>query len=143
MTGLEDDPSIFGEETCLRRVDRNYPNMFKIDSATGIERPTSAAFKYQNDGLSVFREKILVANDLNYRDIILKPGQVVASLHVEQIRSCNGLGVCNDPWPKGIPDENHKRNAAHALVVGWNSLSKLEAKAHQRFLAKNCQILDD
>lgn len=142
MTEFQDDPDILNDESLLRRVATNNPDMLKTDSVSGIQRPTSAAFSFQKDGLSVYRNKKLKEFHLNPIDILSGPDQIVVSLTVTQVRECNGLGVCDDPWPKGIRDQEHIRNAAHALIVGWQSLSRREQKDHSRYLARNCQIID-
>lgn len=42
-----------------------------------------------------------------------------------------------DPgWPTGIPDEDHPRNAAHALIKGRDGLSTSERRKRQRALAE-------
>jgi len=45
------------------------------------------------------------------------------------------LGAQPDPWPSDIPDPEHPRNAAHALIVGWEGLTKSARKERQRALA--------
>lgn len=54
-----------------------------------------------------------------------------------------GLGVAPDPWPAETDDPDHLRNAAHALVVGWGSLSKGQRKLTQYALIKKCKVLID
>jgi hypothetical protein len=48
--------------------------------------------------------------------------------------------VRDDPWPQGIQDEYHPRNAAHALIVGWNEISKSARKKYQRYLTTKARI---
>ncbi len=142
MAEFQDDPDILNCEVLLRRLDTKDPNMFVTDSVTGIRRPSSAAFSFQQDGTSVYRKKKLDDSNLNARDILLHPEQIVLSLTVTQVRDCNGLGVCDNPWPKGISDEQHPRNAAHALIVGWYSLSRSDQRKHKQYLAKSCKIVN-
>ena len=54
-----DDPSIAGDEVVLRRV-KAKPSMVVTDSLTGAVRPSSGAFKPDDDGISVYREQLLL-----------------------------------------------------------------------------------
>jgi hypothetical protein len=137
-----DDANILSEEILLRRVNTKNPNMWKVDFVTGKKRVSSAAFAYQNDGVSVYREKVLRNFNLVPKDILLKPTEVVLGIQVENVRSCTCLGVRDDPWPQGIQDEYHLRNAAHALIVGWNEISTSARKKYQRYLATKACIIN-
>jgi hypothetical protein len=53
----------------------------------------------------------------------LTPQNIIISFTVGQVRSIS-LGINDDPWPQDVPDPKHLRNAAHALVIGWEGLGK-------------------
>jgi hypothetical protein len=92
---------------------RRIPNasFMVIDELTQVRRPTSAVFNPDKDG------------------------GTVADVRAE------GLGVALDAWPEKTDDPAHLRNAAHALVIGFRSLSKGQRKLKQRALIKKCKIL--
>ncbi len=140
MTEVEDELGIADDEILLRRVKRDKPDMFKTDSATGLQRPSSAAFIVHDDGISVYRNLIL--NNLGLiPQTILAPTEIVVSLTATHVRECDGLEVKSDPWPRGIQDD-HPEDAAHALIIGWRDLPRNRQKNHQRHLARSCVVLD-
>lgn len=130
-----DDPSIEDGDRVYRRLSDNGPNMIAVDVLTGTRRPTSGAFKPDDDGVSVYRESLLRRGSLTAVDVVRAPQNLVVAVPVGAVRSIRPLGVRDDPWPTGIPDEDHPRNAAHALIKGWNGLSRGERKTRQRKLA--------
>lgn len=142
MVDTSKNLNILNEETLLRRVSTSNPDMWAEDKLTHERRVTSAAFVPQEDGLSVYRKVILENYNLHPKDIILNTNQAVLGIKVQEVKNCKGLEVQNDPWPKGIPEEDHLRNAAHALIVGWDSLSRSDRKKYQRFLAKQACLVD-
>jgi hypothetical protein len=128
------DGSIPGGETVHRRIGRG-PEMVAVDTITGRRRPSSGAFKPDNDGVSVYRESTLVGVGLGWRDLLVTNSQLIVSLEVADVRTLAHLDVTPDPWPADIPDPTHARNAAHALIVGWGELSKNQRLTVQRALA--------
>lgn len=140
MQELPDDPTIKDDEILYRRI----PNasFMVIDELTQVRRPTSAVFSPDKDGLSVYIESILSQHKLCERDVQTRPGSGVLSLVVADVRA-EGLGVTPDAWPEETDDPAHLRNAAHALVVGFRSLSKGQRKLKQYALIKKCKILID
>jgi hypothetical protein len=56
--------------------------------------------------------------------VLASQGLVVVRIGVADVRSIDPLDVRDDPWPQDIPESQHPRNAAHALIVGWAGLSK-------------------
>ncbi len=106
------------------------------DPITHDRRPTSGAFQPDADGVSVYRRARLEEAGLGVEAIITTQSAIVVSLTVEDVRSVKPLGVRDDPWPKDIPDAEHPRNCAHALIIGWHSAGgKKKRLACQRALA--------
>lgn len=107
--------------------------MVYVDPLTGDRRPTSGAFavKPGEDGLSVYREHLLTASGLTVADVVTAAQNLVVSLAVHDIRSTPPLDVRDDPWPPDVPEPAHPRNGAHALIVGWEELSRSERRARQ------------
>jgi hypothetical protein len=92
----------------------------------------SGAFEPDPDGVSVYVHTILAAHGLGPSDVALAPGQSVAGFSVGDLRSI-GLGIRPDPWPSDVPETDHKRNAAHALILGLNELgAKAQLKRRQQ-----------
>jgi hypothetical protein len=133
--GDSDDPAIADDDRLYRRLSDSSPNMIAVDVLTGARRPSSGAFKPDDDGVSVYRESLLQRDSLEAVDVVRAPQNLVVALPVGAVRSIRPLGVRDDPWPTGIPNEDHPRNAAHALIKGWNGLSTGERRRRQRALA--------
>lgn len=62
------------------------------------------------------------------------PQNLVVNLAVGDIRSLVPLDVRDDPWPQDVPEPQHPRNGAHALIVGWAGLTKSQRKEPQHSL---------
>jgi hypothetical protein len=90
----------------------------------------------------VYIKSILNEYELVERDVQTRPESGVLSLLVGDVRD-EKLGVVRDPWPKHAGDQDHPRNAAHALIVGFQSLSKSQLRLKQSALVKKCKILID
>lgn len=122
-----DDPRIEDTELLYRRLSRDNPDQYAVDQETGESRPTSAAFKPKpgEDGLSVYRRSRLEEDRLSAADVALRPNHIVFSVTAGDVRTLK-LGVRDDEWPSGIPEAEHPRNRAHALVVGWADMSRGE-----------------
>lgn len=132
-----DDPDIPGDDVLYRRLSRENPDQYAEDKVTGKRWPTSAAFtpKPGEDGLSVFRRMRLEAAGLSASAVATRPEHIVFGMETADIRAIQ-LGVRDDPWPQGIPDEAHPRNGAHALIVGWEGMTRGQIKRRARELAK-------
>lgn len=128
-----DDPSIPNDDVLYRRLADSGPNMVVTDLEIGERRPTSGSFQPDDDGISVFRRSVLRANKLGPDDLIKHPQNLVVSVDVADVRSIE-LGVRNDPWPSDIDDADHPRNAAHALITGFEQLSHKERRRRQKKL---------
>lgn len=130
----DDDFSISSDEVVFRRV-KSQPSMLVRDSITGSIRPSSGAFRPDDDGISVYREQSLRAVALGPPDLRITPDDLVFGLEVGDARAL-ALDVRDDPWPTGIADEVHPRNAAHALIVGFETLSRGQRKRKQDGLVR-------
>jgi hypothetical protein len=130
---LRDDESIPNTEVLYRRLADPGGSMVAIDQVTGIRRPSSGSFKPDADGVSVYRRGLLEQNGLGPEDVITGPRNLVVGVEVGDVRSI-GLGAWNDPWPTGIPDPEHPRNAAHALITGLEHLGKKTRLRRQQAL---------
>jgi hypothetical protein len=109
--------------------------MVAFDPVTNEWRPSSGAFKPDEDGVSVYRRSLLEEAGLSGRDVQIKPENLVAGVVVGDVRSL-ALGVVNDPWPPDVPEPDHPRNGAHSLVTGLGSLGKGERIRRQREIVK-------
>jgi hypothetical protein len=121
-----DDLQVPDEEVLYRRLPFDDQNWLVRDSITGEPvRPTSGAFQPDSDGLSVYRKSILNSQKppLGPADVAMTSENVIISFTAGQVRSIS-LGINDDPWPQDVPDPKHPRNAAHALVIGWEELGK-------------------
>ncbi|HEX6509964.1 MAG TPA: hypothetical protein VF221_20240 [Chloroflexota bacterium] len=120
-----------------RRLSRENPDQYAVDTETGERRPTSSAFKPKRgeDGLSVYRHTKLAAAGLDASAVALAPAHIVFGVDVGDVRALK-LGVRDDAWPAGIPDAGHPRNGAHALIVGWDHVSRKEVGRRARELAR-------
>lgn len=142
MHGLPDDSTISDDEVLYRRIPNvEHASFMVVDEMTGVRRPTSAVFRPDQDGLSVYIKSILDEHGLAERDVQTRPESGVLSLLARDIRD-EKLGVVRDAWPDTAKDD-HPRNAAHALIVGFQSLSKSQLKLTRSALVKKCQVLID
>jgi hypothetical protein len=133
----DDDPSIPGDEVLYRRLSFDGGAWVTKDPVTGEPvRPSSGGFDPDADGVSVFRRTLLLQHDppLGPGDVALRPGDILASFTVADVRALQ-LGVRDDLWPKDVPDPDHARYAAHALITGLDSLGRNPRTRLQRRLA--------
>lgn len=110
--------------------------MLRVDLLTGERRPSTGVFRVKpdEDGVSVYREQLLHAAGLTAADVVAAPQNLVVSLAVGDIRSLVPLDVRDDRWPQDVPEPEHPRNGAHALIVGWAGLTKSQRKERQHGL---------
>jgi hypothetical protein len=103
---------------------------------------SSGAFKPRTDedGVSVYRRAVLQTSGLGSHDLIFRVSDRVASLAQEAIYS-QKLRVEPDPWPHDAQDRDHPKNAAHALIVGWQCLGKKAKINKARALAQAAELL--
>jgi hypothetical protein len=135
---LSDDPEILDDEILYRRLPTDDRNWLVKDAITGKPvRPASGAFQPDSDGLSVYRHSVLVAQDppLGPPDVAVTQGNIIVSFTAAQVRSIS-LGIKKDAWPQDVPDPEHPRNAAHALVIGWAGLGKKARIRRQKEFAE-------
>lgn len=134
-SGPSDDSSIPNNEALLRRLSDSGPNMVAVDIVTGVRRPSSGAFQPDEDGVSVYSEAKLLAAGLGPADLVRGPLNLVVSVEVGDVRTIS-LGVRDDPWPPDIDEPGHPRNAAHALITGWDDLGRSERRRRQKALTQ-------
>jgi hypothetical protein len=135
-----DQLDIPNEEVLYRRLSDDSPNMVAVDKATGQRRPSSGAFKPDDDGVSVFRASVLGRQSLSVEVVADRTqGQLVVSITVERVRQAD-MGVRDDPWPPGVPDPAHPKWEAHALIIGLEELPKKERIRKQRLLASQADF---
>jgi hypothetical protein len=132
-TPAGDDPTISDAELLYRRLSDSGPNMIAVDLLTGEQRPSTGAFKPDPDGISVYRDSAMKEEGISVADLVTRPGNLIVSLSVGDVRSI-WLGVRDDKWPADVPDPEHPRNAAHALIIGAETLGKHEQKRRLREL---------
>jgi hypothetical protein len=111
-------------ETLLRRIpDLARADFFPVDLATGEKRLSSGAFTPDDDGISVYRETLLSRAGLEVRAVVRHPLNAVASLPASVVRGMQ-LDVVPDPQPPTSADLDPRLGVAHALIVGFASLTK-------------------
>lgn len=131
---VEDD---LADDAVLRRISDGGPNMVAVDSITGERSPTSGAFKPDDDGVSVFRERRLADVGLGPNAIVRREVNLVVRLPVSAVRSIEPLDVKDDPWPCDVDDLENPAYVAHALIVGWEGFGKKQRLSRQRLLASH------
>jgi hypothetical protein len=128
-------PPITSDEILLRRLSSNAPHpLISTDKLTGDVRPSSAAFKINPkrdpDGLSVFRNRVLVANSLAADAVRDDPKDLIAAVTADVVIG-QTLSVEPDPLPDDPAARHPRRGRAHALLTGWpagtNARSKIAA----------------
>ncbi|MER6007421.1 hypothetical protein ABT120_53395 [Nonomuraea angiospora] len=131
------DLAIPDDEVVYRRLKRGDADWIFVDSITGARRPTSGAFLPDEDGVSVYRFSVLKDNGLSASALIREPDNQIASVEVGDVRTIEGLDVHDDPWPPGTEHDepDHLRHAAHALIVGWDGLSRKARYRAQKAIA--------
>lgn len=121
------DPTIGGTETLYRRVaDSGDTSMMVTDQHTNEPRPSSGAFKMNDDGCSIYLHSVLADAGMGVKDVAKTPQNVVFSVTADQARR-HSLGVVRDPWPDDVDDAAeaaHPRQAAHGLITKPEHLSK-------------------
>jgi hypothetical protein len=113
--------------------------MVAVDQATGERRPTSGAFKPDDDGVSVYQQSVLRAHGLGPADLVRSSLNLVVEVLAGDLRTID-LDVRPDPWPGDTDDPGHPRNAAHALIVGMERLGKKARLNKQRALVRLASI---
>lgn len=128
---------ISGDEVVWRRLSDDGSNMIAHDAGSGTQRPSSAAFHPDTDGVSVYRVRVLSACGLGPESIVNAPGNLVYALSVRNVRRIEPLDVEADPLTGPGPS---CRGRAHALIVGWTDLSRRERIRRQRPLAECAEM---
>lgn len=114
------------EEMVLRRYNPSRLDHVIRDEGMDSYRLRSGAvsLRRDEDGVSVYRERILRCQGLPNSAIIEPMYSGIARAQVERIRAqADPLDVVSDPWPHGrTPMPN--RDLAHALVVAPPALTR-------------------
>jgi hypothetical protein len=131
--GTDDIPAA---EMVYRRLADGGPNFVTTDLQTGERRPSSGAFKPDDDGVSVYRHSKLNAAGLGPADLVLRATNVVVRLSVGDVMTVEPLRVVDDAWPADVDEPEHPRNGAHALITGWADLGKGDRRRRQSALSK-------
>jgi hypothetical protein len=139
----EDDSSIPDDEILYRRIAHyGSGDLVAVDAITGHRRPSSGAFKSDNDGISIYLDGVLSEAGLGPHDLVRAPQNAAVAFRAAIPRQLS-LGVVRDAWPTGTDDDDHPRNAAHALIVGFLGLSAKERRRRQKALAQSCYWVID
>ena len=101
---------------------------------------SSGAFTPDDDGISVYRETLLSRAGLEVRAVVRHPLNAVASLPASAVRGMQ-LDVVPDPQPPTSADLDPRLGVAHALIVGFASLTKGQRRRRQRDLAAAAQVV--
>src|SRR5262249_31216635 len=117
-------------------------NWIVTDQVSGRRVLTSAAFQPDDDGVSVYLHSVLSAGGLKPKDVTNSPLNAVAAL-AAWVPRAHELGIRRDPWPADIIDPEHPRNAAHALIVGWNNFSNKARHRIRRELSQAATLIID
>jgi hypothetical protein len=128
-------------DAVLRRIPNSGPDMLRSDLVTGERRPSSGAFKPDEDGISVFREGVLQAVGLGPSAIVRNPQNVVVRLPVSDVRAVDSLDVVDAAWPSYVEDPDNPCYVAHALIVGWEGLGKKRRRSLQQELARHPNLV--
>ena len=106
------------DDEVYRRVSLSRPKMFVIDSLDGHAYPSKAAFEIDKTDycISVFSHIAATALGLGPGDLARTPNEVLLRFAAARVRAVEGLDVLGDPWPQDVPEPEHPRNGAHALI---------------------------
>ncbi|WP_406353180.1 hypothetical protein [Streptomyces sp. NBC_00658] len=138
---MSGEQEILDGDLLLRRVNVKLPNMMRRDSLTHEELgPSSAAFKPHDNGTSVYVRSILDDHRVELTGVSENPHDSIWELEAKSVRD-QELEVIPDPWPSDVPEPEHPRNAAHALIVGWRGLSQNQVSKKAGVLARQASCV--
>ena len=92
--------------------------MLVTDSITRELKPAKAAFQLDDDGVSVYSQSAMTDLGVEPVDLLKRSQNFVVRLAVDDVRGIDGVDVVGDPWPLDVPEPDHPRNGAHALIKG-------------------------
>lgn len=144
-TEREEDKPLRDDDVLLRRIPKaNTADFMTFDEVTGRHRPSSGAFEADDDGVSVYIERVLSAYELDAVCIFEDSQDGIAELHITRVREAGDatLTVIKDPWPADVPNPQERKHAAHALIKGLGELGKGPRKRSQRDLARGAEMRD-
>ncbi len=140
---VADDASIEDDDIALRRVfDAHKINFVKVDAVTHERRASSAAFRFDDDGMSVYLNSILQQRNLDAQAVITQPFNAVAGVTVRSIRQLQ-IGITRDPYPASEPDPTHVRHAAHCLITVAAGRSNNDVRKLCQALARKSHLMVD
>lgn len=133
-----DDPQI-GPEEVLYRYSPSIPHEHWTVTDQGTKKVsiTVAAVRFDDDGISCYRDRILAEHGLSWADVKREPKNGVFSMLVKDVREVC-LGVAFDPYPD--TEQSHPRDVAHSLVVD-NDLPKKQGRKAREDLARRARII--
>ncbi|WP_141689522.1 hypothetical protein [Streptomyces sp. DI166] len=138
---MSEEQEILDGDLLWRRVNTKVPSMIRRDSVTQEELgPSSAAFKPHDDGTSVYVRRILDEHRVEPTGLSEDPHDSIWELEVKGVRD-QDLDVVPDPWPPDVPEPEHPRHAAHALIVGWQGLSQNQIGKKAKELARQASCV--
>lgn len=106
-----DDKSIPSDETLYRRVPQ-HPDFLVRDLLSGQEKISRAAFKWDPDGISVYRHLLMQRWGIDLKMLLRTESQRLYSFKVAAVRR-EGAGVTDEVDP-----EDMQAGKAHALIQG-------------------------
>jgi hypothetical protein len=109
-----DDVGIANPEILLRRVPL-VPNMLAPNDSGGRDL-TTAAFKYDDDGVSVYRELLLTGSNVGVEALRARGDDHVFGGAAGAIRK-GGVGAREDANPAWVTDPENPIHSAHALLL--------------------------
>lgn len=133
-----DDPTISCDEV-LYRYSPSIPHEHWTitDQATQQVSISVAAMRFDEDGISCYRHKILEEHGLSWVDVKRDPGNGVFTVRVEDVRDV-GLGVAFDPLPE--TDQPLPCDVAHSLIVDMG-LTRKPGRTARETLARRARII--
>lgn len=97
-----DEAAIPDSEVLYRRLSDDSPNLVVVNLETGARRPSSGAFKPDEDEISVYRHQLLSDAGLGPDALLRDPLNLVVAVAVGEVRSIH-LGVRDDHLAKAHP----------------------------------------
>lgn len=133
--GAEDDPSVSDDEILHRRV-LNTVDCLVYDDNQGRYRPTSVGFKIDPDGMSVYRDSILIGLGLDGHAVAASGrGGLVYSFDALDARN-ESFGLLPDPVMPSVQPVD----PAHALMTTDPTWSPGVRKRHLTELIRRSRL---
>lgn len=130
-----DDPTIAASDRVLRRIVNN-PHCVTYDGNLQRWVPRTGGFAIDDDGVSVYLERVLAANSLGPADVAAAGRGVVAAVVVRNIREAE-VGVMRDP----IEPVTSPIDPAHALMTFAPAISRNRRKRNLKQAIEHAEIV--